>query len=86
MIPLLTDTGGVEPIEVVSIVAMAAGFFLLVSFLGALVLPHPVNHRFWSRIPLIRHFGFRHILSFDSGGKTTLTLLLYALLMGLLAH
>lgn len=62
------------------------GFFAVVGFLGVWVLPHPVQEGFLKNAPFIRHFGFGHLLSLDGGDKTTLTLLLYALLMGLLAH
>jgi Kef-type K+ transport system membrane component KefB len=86
LVPIVTDTGGIGPLEVITIVGLAGGFFLLVAFLGMLVLPDTIQNRFLRRIPLLGTFGIRHVLSFDSGGKTTLTLLLYALLMGLLAH
>ena len=86
LVPIITDTGGVEPWELITIVGLAGGFFLLAALLGMWVLPHPVQNRFLRHIPLLGKIGFRHLLSFDSGGKTTLTILLYALLMALLAH
>ena len=70
----------------ITILGLAGSFFLLVAFLGMWVLPHQIQNRFLQKIPLLGRFGIRHLLSFDSGGKTTLTLLLYALLMALLAH
>jgi Kef-type K+ transport system membrane component KefB len=86
LIPIATNSGAVEPLEVITIVAMAGVFFLLVAILSVWILPHPVQNQLLRRIPFISHFGFRHLLSFDSGGKTTLTILLFALLMGLMAH
>jgi Kef-type K+ transport system membrane component KefB len=86
LVPIVTGTGAVGPLEVITIVGLAGGFFVLVALLGMWVLPDTLQNRFLQRIPLLGKFGIRHVLSFDSGGKTTLTLLLYALLMGLLAH
>jgi Kef-type K+ transport system membrane component KefB len=86
LIPIVTDTGALEPMELVTIAGLAGAFFGLVALLGMWVLPDTIQNRFVRRIPLLGNIGIKHLLSFDSGGKTTLTLLLYALLMALLAH
>jgi len=86
LVPIVTDTGTMEPLELITILGLAGGFFGVVALLGMWVLPDAIQNRFVQRIPLFGKFGIRHLLSFDRGGKTTLVLLLYALLMALLAH
>jgi Kef-type K+ transport system membrane component KefB len=60
-------------------------FFCIVSALGLWVFPHPVLGAM-KRMPLIRHFGIRHLLAFEGGEYATLIILLLALSVGLLSH
>ena len=60
-------------------------FFLIVSALGAWVFPHPVKG--WlARLPVIRHFGIRHLLGFERCEYASPMILLLALGVGLLAR
>lgn len=49
------------------------------------ILPHPLTG-FANKLPLINRLGIRHVLSFAQGQHATLTVLLFALSTGLLAH
>ena len=67
------------------ILAKAIGFFVIVYIAGIIVFPHDLSG-WMSRIPFLGALGIRHLLSFGEGKHTTLTVLLLALLVGLLAH
>lgn len=83
LVPLATGQGtaGMGPILLVT--GKAVAFFLIVSLLGAGLFPH--EPRGWlRRFRLFQKYGIRHLLAF--GRHSTLTVLLLALLVGLLAH
>ena len=83
LVPVASGKGPVDAVQIAIIAAKAVAFFLAVSVLGAWLFPHEV--RGWlRRIPFIRTYGMRHLLAY--GGHSTLTVLLLALLVGLLAH
>jgi len=83
LVPVASGQGPVDFKQIVAIAGKAIAFFLVVSVLGAWVFPHEV--RGWMRrIPLVRSYGIQHLLAF--GRHSTLTVLLLALLVGLLAH
>jgi Kef-type K+ transport system membrane component KefB len=60
-------------------------FFVLVTVMGAWLLPVKTSGWF-SRVPLLGRYGIQNILSFSRGENATLTVLLLALLVGLLAY
>lgn len=67
------------------IVAKAVVFFLAVTIAGAWIFP--ASPKGWiGRLPLIRRFGARDVLSFEGGAYATWTVLLLALAVGLAAH
>ena len=83
LVPVATGQGSADMTEIAFILTKAIAFFLIVSALGAWLLPHDVGG--WiKRVPLIRTYGMQHLLSI--GRDSTLTVLLIALLVGLLAH
>jgi Kef-type K+ transport system membrane component KefB len=83
IVPVASGHGPVSATEIVLVAGKAVAFFLIVTVLGAWLFPH--NVRGWVRhIPLIRSYGMQHLLEF--GRHSTLTVLLLALLVGLLAH
>jgi len=85
LVPIATGGGTPDMTEIAVIIAKVIAFFLLVWFIAAWILPHELSG--WAnRVPLIKHFGARHLLSFSEGQYATLTVLLLALLAGLLAH
>jgi Kef-type K+ transport system membrane component KefB len=78
---------GGEPLSMAGI-AEAAGkavlFFVIVTVVGGWVFPHRL--RGWiSRVPLLGRYGMMHLLSFDEGRHATISILLVALVVGLLA-
>ncbi|MFQ5625734.1 MAG: cation:proton antiporter, partial [Methyloligellaceae bacterium] len=83
LVPVASGQGPIDAVQIGLIAAKAIAFFLIVSFLGAWLFPHEM--RGWmSRIPLLGSLGLRHLLAV--GQHSTLTVLLLALCVGLLAH
>ncbi len=83
IVPVAIGQGPVDAFELFKIASKAVAFFLIITALGAWLFP--TKPRGWMRhIPLIRSYGMKHLLSF--GKHSTLTVLLLAVLVGLLAH
>jgi len=83
LVPVASGQSPVDIKQIFAIAGKAVAFFLVVSALGAWLFPH--NVRGWMRrIPLVRSYGMQHLLAI--GRHSTLTVLLLALLVGLLAH
>ena len=83
LVPVAVGDSTVSAASIVFIAAKAVAFFIIVSVLGAWLFPHDV--RGWlKRVPFVRTYGIQHLLAF--GRHSTLTVLLLALLVGLLAH
>lgn len=79
-------SGQAEPsfAQIVFIAVKAVAFFAVVSVLGAWIFPH--EPRAWvRRLPFFGGWGVRHLLSFGGGEHTTLSVLLIAVVVGLLA-
>ncbi|NIW23381.1 MAG: cation:proton antiporter [Gammaproteobacteria bacterium] len=78
---------GGEPLSVAGIAAAAGKavlFFVIVTVVGGWVFPHRL--RGWiSRVPVLGRYGMMHLLSFDEGRHATISILLVALVVGLLA-
>lgn len=69
-------------------IAEAAGkatlFFVIVTVIGGWIFPHRLTG--WiSRVPLIGRYGMVHLLTFGEGRHATISILLVALAVGLLA-
>ncbi|HBR69366.1 MAG TPA: cation:proton antiporter [Rhodospirillaceae bacterium] len=85
LVPLATGETALTPQGVGVILFKVIVFFLIVLFVARWVLPHDRPH--WlSRLPVIGQYGIKHVLSFSEGEQSVLTVLLIALLSGLLAH
>jgi len=83
IVPVATGQGPIDAGKIFKISSKAVAFFLIITALGAWLFP--TKPRGWMRhIPLIRSYGMKHLLSF--GKHSTLTVLLLAVLVGLLAH
>jgi Kef-type K+ transport system membrane component KefB len=67
------------------IIIKMIAFFVLVSAVGAWLLPHEPKSWF-GRLPLIRNINAQSFLSFENGEYATLGALLLALSLGLLSH
>ena len=66
------------------IAGKAVVFFLVVSILGAWIFPHEKTGWF-AKFPLLGRLGVRHFLMLERGAYATLSILLLALVVGLLA-
>ncbi len=83
LVPVATGQGPVTVNDIALIVGKAILFFLVVSVLGGLLLPHKA--RGWIKdIPFVGRYGLQHLLAFRQ--HATLIVLLLALLVSLLAH
>lgn len=85
LVPLASGGELPQAQDIGLILAKMTLFFLIVSAVGAWILPHDLNS--WvGRLPFIKHFNARRMLAFEKSSYATLTALLLALLFGLLAH
>ncbi|GJL85577.1 MAG: sodium:proton antiporter [Micavibrio sp.] len=85
LVPLASGQAILSVLGIAFIVAKAVGFFMIVMFVAKWILPHEGPH--WlARVPVIGHYGIKHVLSFGEGEQSVLTVLLIALLSGLLAQ
>jgi Kef-type K+ transport system membrane component KefB len=83
LVPIASGQVPANAKDVAFIVGRAVAFFLIVTVLGAWLFPHEL--RGWLRkIPFVGSYGIRHLIEF--GRHSTLTVLLLALLVALLAH
>jgi len=83
IVPVANGQGSLDAWEVITIASKAVAFFLVITILGAWLFPTKTQG--WVRhIPLVRSYGMQHLLRF--GRHSTLTVLLLAVLVGLLAH
>lgn len=85
LVPIASGASDVSATGIALIVSKSIAFFVVIAFLGAWIFPH--KPKGWVRkIPLLGRFGIKHILRFGDGEHVTLTVLLMAVLIGLLAH
>jgi Kef-type K+ transport system membrane component KefB len=85
LVPIATGAGEVSVPAIAWMVVKALLFFGGIAVAGAYLLPHDLKG--WvSRIPLIGRYGVRDLLAAEGGEHSTLTVLLFALVVGLLAH
>jgi len=85
LVPISTGQADVSVAAIAWIVGKAVVFFVGIAVIGAYLLPHDLVG--WvARIPLIGRYGIRDLLATGRGEHSTLTVLLMALVVGLLAH
>ena len=85
LVPIAAGDAVVSVPAIAWIFSKALIFFGGVALVGAYLLPHDLQG--WvAKIPLIGRYGVRDLLSADAGEHSTLTVLFYALVVGLLAH
>lgn len=85
LVPFATGQTEVSIAAIAWIVGKALLFFGGVALVGVYLLPHDLGG--WvARIPLIGRYGVRDLLATGRGEHSTLTVLLMALIVGLLAH
>lgn len=85
MVPIATGEHSISLSSIAIIMGKAVLFFVLVSAAGAWIFPHNPVGRI-GRIPLMRWFGARDLISFGHGEYATLVVLLLALILGIVAH
>jgi len=84
LVPIAAGTTQVGWLDIEIIALKTVAFFVIVSVLGAWVFPH--EPRSWVRkIPFIGGWGIRQVLVFGKGEHATLSVLLIAVVVGLLA-
>lgn len=84
LVPVATGEASVTLEGVLLIVGKAVVFFLIVTAIGAWLFP--TNKRMLNFLPFLGNMGLQKILSMGKGEYTILSLLLIAVLMGILAH
>ncbi|MCV6604942.1 MAG: cation:proton antiporter [Porticoccaceae bacterium] len=84
MVPVATGTAEVTLDGILLILGKAVAFFLVVTVVGGWLFPATTG--FMQRVPLLGKFNLRAVLSMGQGEYTVLSLLLLAVLVGLLAH
>ncbi len=85
LVPVAAGDTALNLIDIEWVLGKALLFFGLVTLLGTWIFPH-IAVGMLARIPLIRRFGIKHLLSFADGEQTTLSVLTIAALVGILAH
>ena len=85
LVPLASGDSVVGIQSIGLIIGKVILFFSIIVATGLWVFPHNLSSTL-SRIPILGKYGVLHILSFEKGEHATLTVLLIALLIGLLAH
>lgn len=85
LVPIAISDGPPDPAAIAFIAAKAVAFFVAVSILGIWVFPN--NPAGWlAKLPFVGRRGAREVLSFGEGEYATLTVLLLAVVVGLLAQ
>lgn len=84
MVPVATGEASINLDNLLLILGKAVAFFIIVSALGAWLFPK--NNGWVKQIPLIGKIDMQSMLSMAKGQYMVLSLLLIAVLVGLLAH
>jgi Kef-type K+ transport system membrane component KefB len=85
VVPVATGTGDITLVGLALTAGKAVLFFLIVTILGVWIFPK--DPKGWIRdLPLLRSLKMRDYLMFDDGRYSALAILLFALVVGLLAH
>lgn len=84
LVPIATGEANLTLIAISLVIVKAIGFFIVVAFIGAWLFP--ANSGFINKVPLLNHIHLKKMLSMGNGEYTVLSLLLIAVLVGLLAH
>lgn len=85
LIPYVTGEGALDATGITLILLKAVLFFVAITVLAAWIFPHNITKGFISKIPFIKTYGIGHILLSESGERSTLVLLLLAVMSGIMA-
>ena len=86
LVPIATGDATLSAASVGLIVGKSIIFFAIVTVLSMLFFPHNLSDSWLGKIPLLGRYGIRDLLSFGDGEHTTLTILLLAVIVGILSH
>jgi Kef-type K+ transport system membrane component KefB len=86
LVPIATGQSEVGLMAVLLSVGKALLFFGGIAVAGGWLLPHDISARWVSHVPLIGKYGAKNLLSISGGEHSTLTVLLMAVIVGILAH
>ena len=84
MVPIATGETALNMSSIALVMGKAVLFFIVVTVIGAWLFP--ASKGWVAKIPFIRHFELRRVLSMAQGEYTVLALLLVAILVAILAH
>ena len=85
VVPIATGEADFEVQSIALTVGKALMFFVAVSVLGKWVLPR-ITNGWLARVPIIGYHGIADVIGMARGQHSVLTVLLLALLVGILAH
>jgi Kef-type K+ transport system membrane component KefB len=85
LIPIASGVGEITAQGLLLIMLKVIVFFTIVVFAGVVLFPEKSDGPL-ARVPVLRYFAIRSLLAFDRGQHATLSVLLVALSIGLLAH
>lgn len=85
LVPIASGQADIGAMAIALTVGKALIFFTGISIAGAWLLPHDLSG--WiARIPIIGKYGAKNLLAVGDGEHSTLTVLLMAVVVGILAH
>lgn len=84
LVPIATGEATLSMQGILLVLGKAVAFFVIVTVMGAWLFPK--SKGFIQKIPLLGKFNLREVLAMAKGEYTVLSLLLIAVLVGLLAH
>lgn len=85
LVPIATGQAGANVTDIILVAGKAVFFFLGVLLLSVWIFPHSPKGIF-SKFPIINRIGVKHLLAVTLGEHLVLTVLLIALVLGLVAH
>lgn len=85
VVPIAAGESEPNLVDLAWIAAKAIGFFVLVTLVGGLLLPHDPPDWF-RRVPILGRWSIRSLFQFKDGEYAFLTVLLLAVCAGLLSH
>jgi len=86
LVPIATGQSDVGLMAIMLTVGKALLFFGGIAVAGAWLLPHDIDEWWVRHIPLIGKYGAKNLLAVGDGEHSTLTVLLLAVIVGILAH
>lgn len=85
LVPIASGAAPPDLFGIFLIVTKTITFFVIIVVLGLWVLPH-VMPKWLERVPIVGRYGVKHLLAFGRGEHAILTVLIFALFLGLFAH